>query len=174
MAKKKTLSGTEASDWLGHKVEFRYKGKAYTSPIEGNLVLNDMSVGEIKKHLNEVPGRYSYWKSFAVQVEREIFDLEEDFEMWFQKAYMEIDTEFAGLKKTESWKKSKVMLDNADNYRTRRAAIRDLRDAASQIGALTAGYNTMAWTLREIARLTYGEMTNIELRGRGNLSDIKG
>jgi len=168
---KKTLAGTTAEDWRAHVVEFRYKGKSYNAPIEGNLYLTELSVGEIKDHLNELPGRLSYWKSFQVQVEREIADMEDDYEQWFQKAYMDVDVEYG--KRTEGWKKSKVMLDNAEEYRKRRGAIRDIQDVNKKINVLVTGYNTQTWTLREIARLTHGEMSNIELRGKGNLSDIR-
>jgi len=168
---KKTLAGTTAEDWRAHVVEFRYKGKSYNAPIEGNLYLTELSVGEIKDHLNELPGRLSYWKSFQVQVEREIADMEDDYEQWFQRAYMDVDVEYG--KRTEGWKKSKVMLDNAEEYRKRRGAIRDIQDVNKKINVLVTGYNTQTWTLREIARLTHGEMSNIELRGKGNLSDIR-
>jgi hypothetical protein len=57
MAKTKTLKGTTAEEWRSHVIEFRYKGKAYNAPIENNLVLSDLSVTEIKDHLNELPGR---------------------------------------------------------------------------------------------------------------------
>jgi len=169
---KKTLKGTTAEDWLAHKVEFRYNDKDYSVPIKSNLVLDDLSVGEIKDYLNEIPGRLSYWKSFLIPVERELVKLEEEYEIWFQKVYMDVDAEYG--KKTEGWKKSRVMLDNVDEYRTRRAAIHDLRDINKKVNVIITGYNTQTWTLREIARLTYGELSNIEIRGRGNLSDIKG
>lgn len=165
---KKSLSGTTVEEWRSHTIEFRYKGKAYNSVIQGNLVLEDLSVDEVKEHLNEVPGRLSYWKSLQVQVEREIADLEEDFEQWFLTQYMALDVEYG--KNTETWKKNKVMLDNASEYREKKAAIRDLQDVNKKISVLTTGYNTMTWTLREIARLTYIEMSNIELRGKGTLA----
>lgn len=164
----KSLEGTTAEEWRSHVIEFRYKGRSYNSPIEGNLVLNDLSVDEVKEHLNEVPARLSYWKSLQVQVEREIADMEDDYEQWFQKQYMALDAEYS--KNTETWKKSKVILDNSVEYRTRRAAIRDLQDVNKKISVLTTGYNTQTWTLREIARLTYGEMSNIEIRGKGTLA----
>jgi len=173
MAKKKTLKGTTAEDWRAHVVEFRYKGKSYNVPIENNLVLGDLSVGEVKDHLNEIPGRLSYWKSFQVQVEREIAEMEDDYEAWFQRLYMDVDAEYEGRKKSEGWKKSKVMLENADEYRKRRMVARDLQDINKKISVLTGGYNTMTWTLREVARLTYMEMSNIEIRGRGSLSEIR-
>lgn len=164
----KTLKGTTVEEWRSYKVTFKYKGKAYNAPIENNLFLPDLSSGEIKDHLNEIPGRLSYWKALQVQVEREVMDMEDDFEQWSQQCYMDIDVDYG--KKTEGWKKSKVMLENAEEYRTRRSAIRDLQDVNKKISVLVTGYNTMTWTLREIARLTYMEMSNIELKGKGSLS----
>ena len=166
----KSLKGTTAEEWRAHEVKFTYKGKQYNVPIESNLVLNDLSVDEIKDHLNEVPGRLSYWSSFQIQVSRKMVDLETDFEVWFHECYMDVDAEYP--KKTEGWKKAKVMLDNSDEYRTMQKALRDLQDVGKRIAVLTAGYNTQTWTLREIARLTQAEMSNIELHGKGNLSDI--
>ncbi len=167
----KTLKGTTVEEWRSHKVSFIYKGKAYNEPVTNRLYLPDLSVTEIKDRLNEIPGRLSYWKSLQVRVEREIFDMEEDFEQWYQRAYMDVDAE--NKSRTENWKKSKVMLDNAEEYRIRRAALRDMKDVNSDLSVLVTGYNTMTWTLREIARLTHAEMSNIELRGRGSLADRK-
>ena len=168
---KKTLKGTTIEEWRAHIIEFKYKGKSYNVPIRNNFALDDLSVGEIKDFLNEIPGRLSYWKSFQVKLEREIENMDEDYEIWFQKAYMDVDADHG--RKTEGWKKSKVMLDNVKEYRVRRAAMRDLRDINKKITVITTGYNTQTWTLREIARLTHGEMSNIELRGKGSLSDFK-
>lgn len=165
----KTLKGTTSEDWRDHVIEFRYREKDYRAPINDNLVLSELSVSEIKDYLNEVPGRMSYWKSFQVQVEREIADLDDEYEQWFQTKYMDIDTEYG--KKTEGFKKSKVLLDNADEYRRRRNQIRDLQDINKKIAVLVSGYNTQTWTLREIARLTHAEMSNIEIRGKGSLAD---
>lgn len=166
----KTLKGSTQEDWRAHIIEFRYKGKQYNAPVDNNLVLGELSVTEIKTYLNELPGRMSYWKSFQVQVEREIADLEDDFEQWFQIRYMDVDEEHG--KKTEGFKKSKVMLDNAAEYRMRREAIRDLQDVNKKINVLVSGYHTQTWTLREVARLTHAEMSNIEIRGKGSLADI--
>lgn len=165
----KTLKGTTSEDWKDHVIEFHYRGKDYRAPISDNLVLSQLSVTEIKDFLNEVPGRMSYWKSFQVQVEREIADLEDEYEQWFQTKYMDIDVEYS--KKTEGFKKSKVLLDNSDEYRHFRTKIRDLQDVNKKIAVLVSGYNTQTWTLREIARLTHAEMSNIEIRGKGSLAD---
>ncbi len=167
----KTLKGTTAEDWRAHVLKFRYKGKSYNIPVLDNFVLPELSVSEIKDFLNEIPGRLAYWGEFQKVVLREIFGMKEDYEFWLKKLYMEVDAEYP--KKTEGWKNSKVMLDNAAEYRTRRGALRDMEDIVSTIGIVTHSYNQQVWTLREIARLTYAEMSNIELRGKGNLSEIK-
>jgi hypothetical protein len=104
-------------------------------------------------------------------LEREIEEMEEDFEVWFQKLYMDIDAEYP--KKTEGWKKSKVLLENADEYRNQKKKLRDVKDVNKKISVIVSSYNTMTWTLREIARLTYAEMSNIEIRGRGTLAGMQ-
>jgi hypothetical protein len=166
---KKTLSGSEAEDWRQHVVEFRYKGKPYSVPVE-TLMLSEMSVEQIKDYLNEIPARLSYWKSFAVHVERELADEEEIFEIWLQGKYMQVDE--ADSKRTEGFKKTKAIMDNQAEYNTRKAAIRDLQDINKKVAVIVNGYNTLTWTLREIARLTHAELSNIELRGKGSLSSL--
>jgi hypothetical protein len=169
MAKAKSVVKRSDEEWKTHVVTFTYNEKAYKVPVKKNLILDDLSVGEIKDYLNELPGRLSYWKSFQVQIAREIANMDMDFERWFQTKYMELDVEYG--KKTEGWKKSRIMLDNAEQYRKRRKAILDLKDVHQKVDVIVSGYNTMTWTLREVARLTYAEMSNIELRGKGDLSE---
>jgi hypothetical protein len=66
-----------------------------------------------------------------------------------------------------------VLLENVKEYKEWRGEIKDLEDVSKKIGVLTTGYNTMVWTLREIARITYQEMGNIEAHGRASLADLK-
>lgn len=151
-------------------IEFTYKGKDFSVPIEASLMLNDMSVDEIKEHLNEIPARQSYWKAMQVTLEREIADMEEDFEVWYQNRYMDIDEEHA--KRTEKWKAGKVMLENVDEWKKKKSALRDLQDVNKKVAVLVSGYNTMTWTLREIARLTHAEISNLSAQPRSkNLAD---
>jgi hypothetical protein len=159
-------------DWTEDRVDFTFKGQKFSEPVVANVMMRDMSVEEIKQLLNEVPARQSYWKSMAVGIEREIADLEEDFEIWFQECYMDVDTEYG--KKTESWKKSKIILDNTEEYKRRKAEIRDLQDVGKKIGVITGGYNTLTWTLREIARLTYQEIAGLNgaPKASGSLADL--
>jgi hypothetical protein len=164
----KSLKGIENID-----ITFTYKGKKYFAPVVDSMFLKDMSVGEIKDNLNEIPARASYWKTFLVSLERSIEEKEEDFEIWFQQKYMDVDTEYG--KKTEGFKKSKVMLENVDEYRKMKSGLRDLKDITKKINILVSGYNTKTWTLREIARLTYAEISGLSassLKSKGSLSDF--
>lgn len=146
-------------NWDEESVEFEYKGRKFSTPIATSMMLDDLSVDEIKDALNEIPARHSYWKALQVTIEREIADLEEDFEVWYQTAYMEIDDE--NSKRTEKWKSGKVMLENVDEWKKRKKEIRDLHDVNKKVAVLVNGYNTMVWTMREIARLTHAEISNL-------------
>jgi hypothetical protein len=170
--KGKSLSDVHIEDWREKEVSFRYKGKTYSVSTDDNLVLKTLSVSEIKNHLNSLPAKFAYWKDFQVQVERELSEAVEEYEVWFNEMYMDVDREFE--KKTEGWKKSRVALDNLQEYRSRKAVLRDLEDVNKKIGVLVSSYNTMTWTLREVARLTGIEMSNLDIpiRGKGSLSDF--
>ena len=166
MSKLKSLQSTEPID--SYNIEFEYNGNKYSAPIEGNLVMKHISSSDIKKHLNELPGKLAYWGDFKIQIEMEYEKLEADFDEWYQAAYMEVDAEEP--KKTEGWKKSKVALDNSKEYRLRKGQISELKSILMKVGVLLSGYNNQVWTLREIARITTAEMSNIEISGRGSLS----
>ncbi len=154
-------------------IEFEYKGRTYSSAVADNLVLRDLSVSEIKQYLNELPARLSYWKALQVTLEREIDEAEEEFDLWFQEQYMDVHD--GNPKATEGWKKSKVMLDNADQYRKKKSTLRDLVDINKKVSVLVKGYDNQIWTLREIARLTHAEISSLSsssLRESGSLADI--
>jgi len=156
------------------QIEFRYRNRDYQIDLVESLVLDDLSVDEIKETMNELPARMAYWKSFLVTVQREIADKEEEFDLWFQGHYMEVSSE--NEKKTEGWKKSKVMLDNASEYRESKTVLRNLTDVAKKVEVIVSGYNNQVWTLREIARLTHAEISNLSQSslktGTGSLADL--
>lgn len=167
----KSMKGQTADEWKQKEIIFQYGGKTYRSKIESNLVLKDLSPTEIKNHLNELPAKYAYWKAFQVKVERELADLKDEYELWFVEKLIAIDNE-VGKSKSEGLKKNMVLLENVKEYKAWRLKIKDLEDINKKIGVLTTGFNTMVWTLREIARLTYGEMSNIEAHGKRSLADL--
>lgn len=154
----KTIKGTD-TEWLAESVKFKYKGKSYNVPIDSHFVLQDFGMTELKNTLNELPGRLAYWKALQVQVDRELSDMKDDFDIWYQKKYMEIDQE--SDKKTETWKKAKVLLDNSAEHLARKTAIKDMEDVSKCINVIVHSYSTMIWTLREITRLTGLELGSI-------------
>lgn len=168
MAKEKV-----AGDFREEIIEFKYQGVVYRSQIGGNFVMNDMSVTEVKDHLNDLPGRFAYWKAIAVTVEREIADREEDYEVWFAEKYQKVVAAEA-KKPTETAVKNMIVLDNADEYRELRMDIRELKEISGMISALTKSYDMQSWTLRAIANLTFQELGNIEAKGHRSLADLGG
>ena len=164
----KTLRGIDPTN-----LEFDYKGKHFSVPVVDSLVLDDMSTDEIKKTLDEIPARLAYWKAMQVSLEREIEEAQEDFDLWFNEKYMEVDKE--DPKKTEGWKKTKVMLEYPVDFRKQKKKLRDLQDTNKKINVLTSGYNNQIWTLREIARLTTAEIASLSsssLKSSGSLADL--
>lgn len=164
----KTLKGL-TEPYMKHVVNIDHKGKTYSVPVENNLVLRQLSSSDVKKHLNELPGKLVYWVDSKLDLEIELEELTEEYDDWYRQEYMNLD---APPKATEAWKKSKVILDNVSTYKDYQARMRELRHTISKIGVLTTGYNTQVWTLRETAKLVASEMSNIELRGKGSLGDL--
>lgn len=177
MAKKKLGSSATTvkpskDDWKQEIISFSYRGQNYKAKIAGHLVLDDMSLVEIKDRLNEIPGKFAFWKSLQVTVDREVEDMKEDYELWFATKYQGI-MEDSERKLTETAIKNMVLLDNAEQYRFLRLKLKDIRDISSKIGVLTKAYDMQMWTLRTIAQLTSQEMGTIEAhRGKQSLKDI--
>ena len=173
--RKKTVAGAQSAaefkdtDWKTESVRFTYSGKKYRVRIDRHLVLNDMSLGEIKDRLNELPGRFAYWKSLQVTAERELEKLTEDYDIWYADVYGQAAETFDKAP-TETKIKYKAMLMFTDGYRQHQTQIRNLKYAVAQMGVITASFNHQVWTLRSIASLTSQEMNNIEVYGRGTLS----
>lgn len=161
---------TKEGDWKQEVISFAYRGRNYKAKIEGHLVLDDMSMVEIKDRLNDIPGKFAYWKNLQVVVDRELEDLGEDYNIWFAKKYQDIIE--GGKKLTETAIKNLVLLNNAVEYRGQRLKIKDLRDISLKIGLLTKAYDMQSWTLRAIANLTAQEIGNIEAHGKRSLKDL--
>lgn len=104
-------------------------------------------------------------------MERELEDLQEEYDLWFAKRYEEVVGN-SEKKPTETAIKNMILLDNAEEYRKKRLKIKDIRDISSKIGVLTKAYDMQAWTLRSIADLTGKEMGNIEAHGKRSLKDV--
>jgi len=153
----------QALGWKTTKLVVAYKGKTYSAEIQDDLFLKTLSTTEIKKALNELPGKLSFWTSLKVDLELTLEELNQKYDVWFQELYMEVDD--MNPKKTESWKKTKVAMENSDELRDWKEQIREVTYSIKKCGAILAGFNAMVWSVREIARLTTAEINNIEISG---------
>jgi len=160
-------------DWSDEVISFRYEGKAYREKIKGPLILRDLSVEEIKEHLNHIPGKFAYWKSLQVHIELDLEQKKEEFDIWQAEKYQEASDKF-DKKPTETAIKNRLMLDNVNEWRNRRLELINMESVTNQIAVITKAYDYQVWTLGRIAGLTAQEMNNLEPRvaGRGNLRNM--
>ena len=160
--------------WLDEIIRFKYKNKPYEERLRGVLVLKELGVGEIKKRLNEIPGKFAFWKAMQEDVLLEIEEMQENFDIWnagrYEKAADAIDV----AKPTETAIKNRMLLDNTDTYRKKTKAIRDMKAVERKLSVITTAFNHQIWTLSKIAGLTVQEMNALEPHsvGRGSLKDI--
>lgn len=169
--KKSPVDGKPDDDWKDTVVSFEYGGREYRERIRGRLVLNDMSLQEVKDRLNDIPGKFAFWKSLQVTVEREIEEAEEAYEIWHASKYQEIISNET-KKLTETAIKNMIVLDNAVEYRELRSRIRELREIVDRIGVLTKAFDMQSWSLRSIATLAVSELGTIEAHGKRSLDEF--
>ena len=167
MAKKSVVTG----GWAESTITFFYGGDHYLEEIADNFTMEDLSIMEIKEKLNELPGKFAYWKSFQSSIELEIEELDEQYTKWYAQAYLAADNE-APKGATETYKKNAVILDNKEDYDKFREKRGNLKRALGQIEVIVKSLDKMSFTLQALASLTQSEMRNIEVRGAGSLSDI--
>ncbi len=173
MAEKKAATKTKQKGWVDEDVSFKYGARTYRQKIKGRLVLNELSVEEIKKNLNEIPGKFAYWKSLQVHVELELEALKEEFDIWNAGKYNAASEKF-DKKPTETAITNRIILDNVDQFRKRRTAMRELENVVKLIGVITKSFDYQVWTLGRVAGLTAQEMNNLEPRvvGKGNIRNM--
>lgn len=157
-------------DVSSETIEFEYDGQTYSKSIGGGLILADLSIGEIKDQLNQIPGNVSYWNALLSQIEIEIEDAEQEFESWYANKYLEVDQ--SDTKGTEGKKKNRIVVDSYEEYTKHQAKIRQLKDVRGKVKSIVKGYDIQAWTLRSISNLAESEMSNIDAKGRRSLDDI--
>lgn len=163
----KTLKNTSKKDWEDGIVEFSFEGVDYAVEV-AKLTVKNLTPLEVKVKLNLIPAKFAYWSSLKNKAEQELDSLSEDFNMWMADKYDDLDID----KKTESWKKNQIILQNVGEYKNWKEVIRNLKYVVNQLGTIVSAYNMMTWTLREIARVMYAEYINIEAAGSGSLKDF--
>ncbi len=178
----KTLAGATAKskvvtndNWQKEIIRFEHGTRKYAVPLEGHLVLRDLSIFEIKDKLNKLPGKYAYWKSLRVDVEIRLDEQKTEYDIWFAEKYTEVADSMIDVKPkpTETKIKNSVILDNLKEYRVWQDALREISGIQRKIDVLVKSYDMQSWTLRGVGALVQSELNNIEVHGKGNLADIK-
>lgn len=172
--KKKTAKAS-SGNWETKTFAIEYHGKTYKADIKGDLVLKTLTAEEIKDKLNELPGRFAFWKSIQESLILEIEEAEEAYDVWYAEAYEAASDSF-DKKPTETAIKNRVMMTNTDEFRERQQHIRSLRQTAADTKTLVSAYENQIWTLRSIASLVEAELRTVEAdiiraKGKRNLND---
>jgi len=166
-------TGVRIDGWKTKTISFNYKGRKYEERINGKLVLTEMSLGEIKDHLNTLPGKFAFYKALMGDALLEKERAQGKYELWHAGKYEEAKFAIDDKKPTETAIKNRIMLDNTADYQRLKGVELELEFMLSQIGAIVDGYNMQSWTLRSIANLTQQELANIEVHGKNaSLADV--
>lgn len=170
----KQRARTEENVLEGERISFVYNNRTYDVAIEQSFTMSELTPFQMKRKLDKCPAYLAFWRNLLVDVEREIEDAQEEFEVWFAGRYdvIEKQAERTKARTTETWMKNRVLLENADDYRRRKGKIRDSQDVSKRLNALIRSYDTLSWTLRTIGQLTAAEFGTIEAQGKRNLKDL--
>lgn len=156
-------------------LSFEFRGREFREKISPELVLKDLSVLEIKEKLNDLPGRFAYWKSMLEAVEIEIERQQEMYSKWHAQKYAEVSENAEGGKNkpTETALKNRIILENEEEYAEFSDSIRELKEIRGQLKSIVDACNMQSWTLRAVESLTTAELSNLEpkAKGRGRLGD---
>lgn len=161
------MENTTKKDWKEDVIEFSFQGVDYSMEV-AKLNLKNLTPLEVKEKLNTIPAKFAYWASMKNDIEQTIESVTEDYNIWMAEKYDELE----GEKKTENWKKNQVILRNVEDYKQWKAKLAGLHYANKQVDVIVKSYNMMTWTLREIARVIYAELSNIEATGSGSLNNF--
>lgn len=173
MAKTKEKTEARVDGWKTKTISFNYKGRKYEERIRGKLVLIEMSLGEIKDHLNTLPGKFTFYKALMGDAVLEKDRAQGKYDLWQAEKYEDAKFAVEDKKPTETAIKNRIMLDNTAEYRRLKSVQLELDFMLSQISAIVDGYNMQSWTLRSIANLTAQELANIEVHGKNaSLADV--
>lgn len=149
MAKKKVSALSSES------VDFVFDDQQYTD-LTSNLELSDITTDQIRAALNRAPAKYIYWSHLLADVNSKVRASDAEYEYWYANVYSAIDSE--DPKKTEGWKKSRIILNNTSDWKKRIKRRSDLLLVKDKVSALVNAYEMQSRTLQTVAGLLRAEM----------------
>src|SRR3972149_8406590 len=80
--------GSSNNYWENKSVSFVYKDVQYTENIKNNLRLTNINPIDLKRLLNETPAKHAYWGSLLADVNKEIADVDKNYNTWYASKYV--------------------------------------------------------------------------------------
>ena len=113
MAKTKEKTEAGVDGWKTKTISFNYKGRKYEERIRGKLVLIEMSLGEIKDHLNTLPGKFTFYKALMGDAVLEKDRAQGKYDLWQAEKYEDAKFAIEDKKPTETSSPSATSSDSS-------------------------------------------------------------
>jgi len=149
------MSKKKVSNLSSDGIEFVFEDQQYTD-LTSNLELSNITTDQIRAALNRAPSKYMYWSHLLADVNSKIRAADAEYDYWYATVYSEIDSEEP--KKTEGWKKGRIILNNASDWKKRIKRKSDLLLVKDKVSALVNAYEMQSRTLQTVAGLLRAEM----------------
>ncbi len=149
------MSKKKVSSLSLESVDFVFEDQKYTD-LTSNLELSNITTDQIRAALNRAPSKYIYWSHLLADVNSKIRASDAEYDYWYAEVYSEIDSEEP--KKTEAWKKGRIILNHVSDWRKRMKRKSSLLLVKDKVSALVNAYEMQARTLQTVAGLLRAEM----------------
>jgi hypothetical protein len=156
-------------------IEFTWNDKAYSETIEGNLELSELTPDLVRTSMNRAVGKLAYYGSLLSDAKRMQSAIETDFSEQESRWYLKIDAEEG--KRTEGWKKAKIIVDNAVQWKDWQARSRKVDYVISQVKGIMSAFEMQIKVLMTISAMMRVEMEHsfagatAEAMGKRSLHD---
>ena len=162
---------------MSQTITFEWKGKKVSQKIEGELELSNITPHEASEALMRAVGRYAYYGAMKADANMLQQKIEAAYEFWQSTKYSLIDADENYTKKTESWKKSHVIVFNQREWKEHKAKSIKINNIVDKLRVICGSFEYQIRTLQSVMSTmrTDLEMMAIQeghpVRGRGRLDE---
>ena len=157
-------------------ISFEWNGIKVSQKIEGELELSNMSIQMVREAALKAVGQYAYYGSLKADAKGMQQKIEAAFEFWYSKKYSLIDEDERYTKKTETWKKSHVIVLNQREWKEHKAKSVKINNIVDKLRIICDSFEYQMRLLQSVlsSLRTELELTAIDdghpVKGRGRLT----
>ncbi len=150
-------------------ITFKAFENKYVCDIENQFELKELSLSEVKEMLSKVVGNYAYWSGLVNKLKRAKTDLDIKYSVWFADLY--VDVHKRNLKKTETYLKQIVILENKKEWIRWQKVLARASYAQNQCNVIVKSYELQEKTLRSMSYTAGIEFNQLVKEEGGSLDD---